>query len=189
MHHVTKIKSGCRYGAGLSLRSGKLRSSKAVSIAEACAVMALSIPLLMLIVMVVIQFSEYFIIKQQLAYVARSVAYEVANGYGKSGLKSMNSGGNASGTANTSDPSYQEIVNNIAVPGVININSGGQFATSFVIPNSPSLSQSYVRCVVTYKNGTGLPQFPWNPLHADFNSYNPGSMKVISSASWPIPHP
>ncbi len=158
------------------------------SIIEAATAAALLLPILFIMMWVITEVSEYFVLKQQLAFVARQAAHEVANGYGKLGYTTMNSGGNNSGPANTGDANYLQIINAIAVPGVINSNSRSQFQVDFHIPNSPSLSQAYVTATVTYQAGPGLPKFPWNPIQSNFLSFNIGGVLVRSTGCWPIPH-
>ncbi|HEY9757126.1 MAG TPA: TadE/TadG family type IV pilus assembly protein [Oculatellaceae cyanobacterium] len=173
------------------------------AIAEAAAAIAVLIPLLLLMLMVIVETSIYFIIKQQLAYVARQAAHEIAYAYGVSNVTTMNSGApgssgvQGSGAANTGDSTYSGIVKNIAVPGVINPNSTTQFSTYFNIPNasygvSPSpaspMMDSYVTVVVTYKSGPNLPPFPWNPFTSGLASFDLTGLQVVSNCSWPIPH-
>ncbi len=164
------------------------RSNRAAALAEVVGAIALLLPLLVGLMLVVIEVSDYFVIKQQIAYVARQAAHEIAYGYGTLGYKSMNSNGTSSGAANTSDANYAAIVNRIAVPGVIKNNSTTQFQTYFNIPNSPSMSQSYVTVYVNYKSGPGLPDFPWNPLRVGGATFNVASTVVGSTCSWPIAH-
>jgi Flp pilus assembly protein TadG len=149
---------------------------------------ALLLPLLILLMMAIIEISDYFVLKQLVAYVARQAAHEIAYGYGTLGYTTMNTNGASSGPANTSDPNYTTIVNSIAVPGVIKKNSSAQFKTYFHIPNSPSLSQSYVTVYVNYKSGPGLPDFPWVPLRIGGATFDAASTTVGSSCSWPIAH-
>jgi len=164
------------------------RSQIGASIVEAAASMAMLVPLFLLMILAIVEISAYFVLKQQVAYVARQAAHELAYSYGAMGNTTMNSNGKTSGAANTGDANYQSIIDNIAVPGVINQNSSTQFKTYFYIPNSPSMSQSYVQVAVTYKSGPNLPTFPWNPLDTSFASFNPFGVTVGSVCSWPIPH-
>jgi len=163
-------------------------SNRGDSIIEAATAAALLLPILFIMMWVITEVSEYFVLKQQLAFVARQAAHEVANAYGKLGYTTMNSGGNSSGPANTGDANYLQIINAISVPGVINPNSRSQFQVNFRIPNSPGLSQAYVSATVTYKSGPGLPKFPWNPIQSGFLSFNIGAVEVNSTCCWPIPH-
>lgn len=158
------------------------------SIVEAGASMALLVPLLVLLMMFVVQVSQYFVIKQQLAYIARMVAKETANAYGKLNMTSMNSNHPLTGSANTSDANYQSIANGVSMPGVFNLNSGAQIQTQFVIPNSPSYTNAYVKATVTYANGPNLPTFPWSPLKAGWLNFSALGIQVRTSGSWPIPH-
>ncbi len=164
------------------------RSNGGDSIIEASTAAALLLPVLFIMMWVITEVSEYFVLKQQLAFVARQAAHEIANAYGKLGYTSMNSGGNNSGPANSGDANYLEIINRISVPGIINANSRSQFQVKFQIPNSPSLSQAYVSATVTYKTGPGLPKFPWNPIKSNFLSFNLSGVVVNSTCCWPIPH-
>ena len=166
----------------------RLRTNAGASIVEAVSAMALLLPILLLMILVVTQFAQYFVLKQQLSYVARQAARETAYAYGRQGLTSMNQGGTSSGVANVSDASYQQILNRISVPGVINANSNTQFRVYFNIPNSPSLTKSYVTAVATYRSGTNLPVYPWNPLQSGFLGFDGSGIVVNSSCSWPIPH-
>ena len=158
------------------------------SIVEAGAAMALLLPVLLIMMWAITEVSQYFVLKQQLAFVARQAARELSYAYGTLGYKTMNSGGGSSGTANTGDANYLSIVNGISVPGIINANSNTQFKVFFNIPNSPSLAQSYVTATVTYKSGANLPTFPWNPLKTGFLNFDTSGVVVNSSCSWPIPH-
>ncbi len=165
-----------------------MRSSSGGAIVEAGASMALLIPVVLILIWAITQVSQYFIIKQQLAYVARQAAREIAYGYGTMKYTTMNSGGIASGAAATGDSNYQNILNDISVPSVINANSSSQFQVRFTIPNSPSLARSYVTATVTYQNGPNLPRFPWNPLQTGFLRFDTTGIVIRSSCSWPIPH-
>ncbi|HEY9774824.1 MAG TPA: TadE family protein [Planktothrix sp.] len=158
------------------------------AIVEASGAVALLVPLFMILLLSIAEISQYFVLKQQIAYVARQAAQELAYGYGVMGYTSMNSAGMSSGVANTRDSNYLNIINNIAVPGVINESSNPQFKASFYIPNSPSMSQSYVQVTVSYKSGPNLPSFPWNPLNSTFASFSMVGLTVGSACSWPIPH-
>lgn len=149
---------------------------------------ALLLPILLLVIYAVTQVGEYFVLKQEIAYVARQAAKELAYAYGTQQLTSMNSGGTSTGAANTGDPNYQNIVSSISVPGTIAANSSTQFNVRFNIPNSPSLTKSYVTASVVYRGGRGLPSFPWNPLNGSFLSFDMSGIVVNSSCSWPIPH-
>lgn len=169
-------------------RNRHMRSSSGGAIVEAGASMALLIPVVLILIWAITQVSQYFIIKQQLAYVARQAAREIAYGYGTMKYTTMNSGGIASGAAATGDSNYQNILNDISVPSVINANSSSQFQVSFTIPNSPSLARSYVTATVTYQNGPNLPRFPWNPLQTGFLRFDTTGIVIRSSCSWPIPH-
>ena len=168
--------------------SGKLRRAAGYSIVEVTVAIALLLPLLLFSIFVITQISEYFVLKQQLAFVARQAAKEIAFAYGTQGLTRMNVGGSTSGPANISDATYLQVVNGISVPGIINRNSATQFTVYFNIPNSPSLSKSYVTTTVTYRNGAGLPVYPWNPLGAGFAGIDLSGVQVNSCCSWPIPH-
>lgn len=172
-------------------RSGRTRGSRNQSggaIVEAGSSMALLLPVLLILMWAITQVSQYFVLKQQLAFVARQAAREISYAYGTLGYTSMNSGGTGSGTASTGDSSYLQIVNGISVPGVINPNSATQFKVFFSIPNAPNLSQSYVTATVTYKSGVNLPKFPWNPLNTGFLKFDTTGVVINSSCSWPIPH-
>jgi hypothetical protein len=164
------------------------RNRNGGAIVEAGASMALLLPVLLILMWAITQISQYFVLKQQLSFVARQAAREVSYAYGTLGYTSMNSGGASSGAANTGDSNYLQIVNAISVPGVINVNSNSQFKVFFNIPNSPSLSQSYVTATVTYKSGSNLPKFPWNPLNTGFLKFDTTGVVINSSCSWPIPH-
>jgi Flp pilus assembly protein TadG len=164
------------------------RNRNGGAIVEAGASMALLLPVLLILMWAITQVSQYFILKQQLSFVARQAAREISYAYGTLGYTSMNSGGGGSGAANTGDSNYLQIVNAISVPGVINVNSNSQFKVYFSIPNSPSLAQSYVTATVTYKSGTNLPKFPWNPLNTGFLKFDTTGVVINSSCSWPIPH-
>jgi len=166
----------------------RLRTKAGANIVEAVSAMALLLPILMLLILVVTQIAQYFILKQQLSSVARQAAREVAYAYGRQGLTSMNLGGTSSGIAKVTDANYQQILNHISVPSIINANSSAQFRVYFNIPNSPSLTKSYVTAVATYRSGPNLPAYPWNPLHSGFLSFNGSGIVVNSSCSWPIPH-
>jgi type II secretory pathway pseudopilin PulG len=157
------------------------------SMVEVTLSIALLLPLLLFSIFVITQISEYFVLKQQLAFVARQAAKEIA-AYGTQGLTQMNAGGSASGAANINDANYLQVVNGISVPGIINRNSASQFSVYFNIPNSPSLTKSYVTATVTYRNGAGLPVYPWNPLGAGFAGIDMSGIRVNSCCSWPIPH-
>jgi len=175
-------------GNTVSRPKRRLRSQTGGPIVEAAAAMALLVPLLLLLILAIVEISEYFVLKQQVAYVARQAAHEIAYGYGALNYTTMNSGGKTSGAANTGDPNYASIINNIAVPGIINQNSTTQIKTYFYIPNSPSLAQSYVQVNATYKTGPNLPNFPWNPLNTSFAHFDLAGINVNSLCSWPIPH-
>lgn len=169
-------------------RSRYMRSPSGGAIVEAGASMALLIPVVLILIWAITQVSQYFILKQQLAYVARQAAREIAYGYGTMKYTTMNSAGNASGPAATGDSNYQNILNDISVPSVINANSSSQFQVRFTIPNSPSLARSFVTATVTYQNGPNLPRFPWNPLQTGFLRFDTTGIVIRSSCSWPIPH-
>lgn len=171
-----------------SRRVYRRRSRNGGAIVEAGAAMALLLPVLLIMMWAITQVSQYFVLKQQLAYVARQAAREIAYGYGTMKYTTMNSGGNSSGAAATGDSNYQNILNDISVPGVINPNSSSQFQVSFTIPNSPSLARSFVTATVTYQNGPNLPRFPWNPLQSGFLRFDTTGITIRSSCSWPIPH-
>jgi len=164
------------------------RKPQGATLAEVAGSIALLLPILMGLMMVIIEVSDYFVIKQLVAYVARQAAHEVAYSYGSLGHTTMNTNGIASGTANNSDADYLGLINNIAVPGVIKKNSSPQFRTFFNIPNSPSMSQSYVTVTVTYRSGAGLPDFPWIPLKVGGANFDLASSTICSTCSWPIPH-
>lgn len=164
------------------------RTRSGGSIVEAGAAMALLLPVLMIMMWVITEVSQYFVLKQQLAFVARQAAREISYAYGTLGYTSMNSGGVGSGAANTGDANYLQIVNAISVPGIINANSNTQFKVFFTVPNSPSLARSFVTATVSYKNGPNLPTFPWNPLKTGFLNFDISGVVVNSSCSWPIPH-
>jgi len=164
------------------------RCSAGYSIVEVTMAIALLLPLLLFTIYVITQISEYFVLKQQLAFVARQAAKEIAFAYGTQGLTQMNVGGSASGAANINNANYLQVVNGISVPGIINRNSASQFSVYFNIPNSPSLTKSYVTATVTYRNGAGLPVYPWNPLGAGFAGIDMSGIRVNSCCSWPIPH-
>jgi len=164
------------------------RNRKGGAIVEAGASMALLLPVLLILMWAITQVSQYFVLKQQLSFVARQAAREISYAYGTLGYTSMNSGGTGSGTANTGDSNYLQIVNAISVPGVINVNSSSQFKVTFNIPNAPNLSRSYVTATVTYKSGSNLPKFPWNPLNTGFLKFDTTGVVINSSCSWPIPH-
>jgi Flp pilus assembly protein TadG len=170
------------------LNRSKLRKRKGATLAEVAGSIALLLPILMIMMMVIIEISDYFVIKQMVAYVARQAAHEVAYSYGSLGHTSMNSNGTSSGAADASDATYLALLNGIAVPGVINKNSASQFRTYFNIPNSPSMSQSFVTVTVTYRSGPGLPTFPWNPLKVGGATLDLASSTIYSTCSWPIPH-
>lgn len=155
---------------------------------DAASSIALLLPIVMILLLVITQVSQYFVLKQQLAYVARQAAKEAAYAYGKLGYTGINSGGAVSGPANSADANYLQIVDHISVPGVINPNSPTQFRLYFNIPNAPSLAKSYVTATVTYKSGANLPAFPWNPLQTRFNQIDTGLIRVNSCCAWPIPH-
>lgn len=165
-----------------------IRNRNGGAIVEAGASMALLLPVLLILMWAITQISQYFVLKQQLSFVARQAAREVSYAYGTLGYTSMNSGGASSGAANTGDSNYLQIVNAISVPGVINVNSNSQFKVYFNIPNSPSLAQSYVTATVTYKSSSNLPKFPWNPLNTGFLKFDTTGVVINSSCSWPIPH-
>ncbi|CAN5289539.1 hypothetical protein BH10CYA1_BH10CYA1_28150 [soil metagenome] len=164
------------------------RTTKGATLAEVAGSIALLLPILMGLMMVIIEVSDYFVIKHLVAYVARQAAHELAYSYGSLGHTSMNSNGTTSGAANTGDATYLALINNIAVPGVIKKNSSAQFRTYFNIPNSPSMSQSYVTVTVTYRSGPGLPEFPWSPLKVGGATFDIASSTINSTCSWPIPH-
>lgn len=164
------------------------RTKSGATLVEAASAMAVLLPILILLILVVTQVGQYFVLKQQLAYVARQAARETAYAYGRQGLTSMNQGGTSSGIANVADANYQQILNRISVPSVINANSSTQFRVYFNIPNSPSLTKSYVTAVATYRSGPNLPVFPWNPLQSGLLRFDGSSIVVNSSCSWPIPH-
>ncbi|HEY9785337.1 MAG TPA: TadE/TadG family type IV pilus assembly protein [Candidatus Obscuribacterales bacterium] len=157
---------------------------------EAGAALAFLLPLLILLMVFIIQTSQYFIIKQQLAYIARMAAKECANAYGKYGYTNIKSGAlHNSGAANTSDADYLAIVNGIACPGVFAVNSGNaNIQVNFTFPTPGSLNGSYVTAQVRYANGPNLPVFPWNPVKGGFAVLNFSGITVRSSATWPIPH-
>jgi len=165
-----------------------MRSERGAALAEAAGAIALLLPLLVGMMLVIIEVSDYFVIKQQVAYVARQAAHEIAYAYGTLGYQSMNSNGQSSGAAATGDANYSSIINKIVVPGVINKNSGSQFRTYFSIPNSPSMAQSYVSVTVTYRSGPGLPEFPWSPLKVGGATFDAAGSTICSTCSWPIPH-
>lgn len=169
-------------------RATTRRSNRGGAIVEAGASMALLLPVLLILMWAITQISQYFVLKQQLSFVARQAAREISYAYGTLGYTTMNSGGASSGSANTGDSNYLQIVNSISVPGVINANSNTQFKVFFNIPNAPSMSQSYVTATVTYKNGANLPTFPWNPLNTGFLKFDTTGVTIKSSCSWPIPH-
>lgn len=171
-----------------SMSRRKGRSASGGAIVEAGASMALLLPVLLILMWAITQVSQYFVLKQQLSFVARQAAREISYAYGTLGYTSINSGGVGSGTANSGDSNYLQIVNAISVPGVINANSSSQFKVYFTIPNSPNLSQSYVTATVTYKGGSNLPKFPWNPLNTGFLRFDTTGVVINSSCSWPIPH-
>lgn len=164
------------------------RTNSGASVVEAVSAMVLLLPILLLMILVVTQVAQYFVLKQQLSYVARQAARETAYAYGRQGLTSLNQGGTSSGVANVSDANYQQILNRISVPSVINANSSTQFRVYFNIPNSPSLTKSYVTAVATYRSGPNLPVYPWNPLQSGFLGFDGSGIVVNSSCSWPIPH-
>lgn len=164
------------------------RSRSGGAIVEAGASMALLLPVLLILMWAITQVSQYFVLKQQLSFVARQAAREISYAYGTLGYTSINSGGVGSGAASSGDSNYLQIVNAISVPGVINANSSSQFKVYFTIPNSPNLSQSYVTATVTYKGGANLPKFPWNPLNTGFLRFDTTGVVINSSCSWPIPH-
>lgn len=166
----------------------KRRTGNGGSIVEAGASMALLLPVLLIMMWAITEVAQYFVLKQQLAFVARQAAREISYAYGTLGYTSMNGGGVSSGSANAGDANYLAIVNGISVPSVINANSNTQFKVTFTIPNSPSMARSYVTAQVTYKNGANLPKFPWNPLSTGFLRFDISGVSVISSCSWPIPH-
>lgn len=165
-----------------------LRTCRGGAIVEAGASMALLLPVLLILMWAITQVSQYFVLKQQLSFVARQAAREISYAYGTLGYTTMNSAGASSGAANTGDSNYLQIVNAISVPGVINANSNSQFKVYFTIPNAPSLSRSYVTATVTYKSGANLPTFPWNPLKTGFLKFDTTGVVINSSCSWPIPH-
>lgn len=169
-------------------RIRRRRLQRGAALAEMAGAMALLLPVLVGLMMFIIEVSDYFVIKQNVAYVARQAAHEIAYSYGTVGNTSMNTNGTSSGPANTADPKYAAIINNIAVPGVILQNSPAQFHTYFYIPNSPSLAQSYVTVYVNFQSGPGLPQFPWSPFHISGATFNAASSTVGSTCSWPIAH-
>jgi Flp pilus assembly protein TadG len=161
---------------------------RAFAITEAVVAIALILPILFLLVLVTIAVSHYFLLKQELSSVARQAAHEIATAYGNLDYTTMNSGGSFSGPANIGDANYLNIVNKIAVPGILKINSSPQFQVYFNIPNGPSLDQSYVTAKVVYRSGPGLPVFPWNPLSTGFLRFETTGITVQSTGSWPIPH-
>ncbi len=171
-----------------AFRSTARRRNHGGAIVEAGASMALLLPVLLILMWAITQISQYFVLKQQLSFVARQAAKEISYGYGALGYKTMNSGGGGSGNANAGDSNYLAIVNAISVPGVINANSSTQFKVFFNIPNAPSLNQSYVTATVTYKSGANLPTLPSNPLNTGFLQFDTTGVTIKSSCSWPIPH-
>lgn len=178
------VRSSARKNRRLSIH----RRAHGHSIVEAAGAIALLLPILLLVIFAVTQVSQYFVLKQEIAYAARQAAKELAYAYGTQKLTSMNSGGTSSGAANTEDPSYQKILNAISVPGTIAKNSSTQFNVYFNIPNSPSMTKSYVTASVVYKGEANLPSFPWNPLNSAFIRFDMSGVTVNSSCSWPIPH-
>lgn len=168
--------------------AARSRRNKASSLVEVLAAIGALLPVLILVIFAITQVSQYFVLKQQLAYVARQAARELAYAYGTQNLTSMNSGSPNSGPANLNDPNYQKIVNAISVPGVIGANSSPQFSVYFNIPNSPALTKSYVTASVFYRNGPNLPTYPWNPLSKGLIALDLSGLRVSSSCSWPIPH-
>lgn len=165
-----------------------VRTCCGYSIVEAAGAISLLLPLLLLVILSLSQIGQYFVLKQEIAYVARQAAKEIAYAYGTQKLTGMNTGGIYSGAANTSDPDYQKILNGISVPGVINSSSYTQFNVYFSIPNAPSLTKSYVTASVIYKGGAGLTSFPWKSLTGSFFNIDMSGVIVNSSCSWPIPH-
>lgn len=175
------------------LTGSRSRSEHGGSIVEAGASIALLLPILILLMMFVVQLSVYFIIKQQLTCIARMVAHECANAYGKLNMHGINTGGTSSGVGNVNDTNYQEIVGiganpGVSCPGVFLINGSANIQTNFWIPNSPNMDGAYVVARVSYANGAGLPKFPFNPLSGNWAVLDFTGVTVRSSCSWPIPN-
>lgn len=164
------------------------RATKAAALMEAAAAIVMLLPIMLIVILVMLEVGDYFVLKQQLSYVARQAAREVAYSYGRLGYTTMNSGGSASGSAVATDPNYINIINHISVPGIINPNSQPQFQIYFNIPNSPSLSKSYITATVTFQTGPNLPQFPLNPFKAGLLRFDATGIPIRSTCSWPIPH-
>ena len=142
-----------------------------------------------MLMMATMEISFYFVIRQQLAMVARELAHEIAYLYGDStgSYTGMNSGHPASGNANAGDTNYSNEVAAIAVPGVVNVGTCN-VTTKFALPNGYGAKQGFVTCIVTYAGGSGLPAFPWSPIGTVGGVFSVGAMQVKSSAAWPIPY-
>ncbi len=97
------ITKDARYARRASARA---RRRYGGSLVEAGAAMALLLPVLMIMMWVITEVSQYFVLKQQLAFVARQAARELSYAYGTLGYTSMNTGGVGSGAANTGDSNY-----------------------------------------------------------------------------------
>jgi hypothetical protein len=165
-------------------------NSRGASLPEALAAMALLLPLILLSLMMVIEVSAYFTLKQGLAFVARRAAYELATAYSEGEHTSnkaytgMNSGYPREGSGNTANANYNRILNAIGEPGVINTNSARQFTVSWT--NSTQNPQ-FVSVYVQYENGSGLPAFPWNPIGSLGVNFQLPPGLLGSSCIWPVP--
>jgi len=102
-------------------------------VAEGCSGYGLLLPLLVFAEMAITQISEYFVLRQQVAYVARQAAHEIAYAYGNLGYTGMNR------TASAQDGQYQRcqlLVDRQQYRRARSnqFNSGAQISTYFNIP-------------------------------------------------------
>ena len=169
----------------------KRRNCRGGAVVEAAGSLALLMPIIILTLFAVIEVAEYFVLKQDLSYIARGAAKEICDEYHQgetlnlATITSMNTGYPGAGSGDPSNTYYAQILNQIMVPAVLNGNSIGQFQTFFPAASNPQ----YVRVQVQYANGPNLPTFPWSPLGAGLApQFNIGAGLLSSACVWCVPH-
>lgn len=123
---------------------------------------------------------------------ARQACREIANNTAQNGALMWT---NYPAASSLGPPQAGQInlLNNIAIPGILKPNSSSQFQTALnqITGDTSGLSYS-VTVVATYHSGSGLPTFPLNPLGVDLAGSNIGfsmtGLTVMGKATYAVPH-
>jgi hypothetical protein len=160
-------------------KSKAQRRSSGFSLVEVSTSFVLFVPIILLVMLVIVEVNEAYLIHNNLTQAAQTAAYELGVVYASQ----------TSSTTALSRAQQDAVYNTIAIPGVIAANTGTSQNPAFAnaVFNTTS-SPPTVTTTAMFVPGLGLLPFPFNKLSANWNSFVlPTNLTIKSSVTFPIP--